>query len=57
VKKKDKITITKEDLLKVESFNRRKELIESGMYMAYPNKTHKSKKVYSRKKKHKKRDF
>lgn len=55
--KKNKITITKRDLIKVEKSKIRKELVDSGMYMAFPNKVHKSEKNYSRKIKHKKGDF
>lgn len=49
-----KTKITKEDLMQIEKSNRRKSMIEAGVYNIHKNKSFKSSKDYTRKSKHKK---
>lgn len=50
-----KLTITKNDIIKMEKAARRNAEIEAGLYGAFTkNKVHKSVKTYTRKDKHKK---
>jgi len=51
---KAKTKITKEDLMNIEKSNRRKAMIEAGVYNIHKNKSFKSKKEYTRKDKHRK---
>ena len=51
---KPKTKITKEDLIKIEKSNRRKEMIEAGVYNMHKNKSFKSKRDFKRKPKHQK---
>lgn len=50
---KPKTKITKEDLMNIEVTQRRKAMIEAGVYNIHKNRTFKTKKDYSRKAKHK----